>query len=89
MDGVLDERQKQCDAGIVFRALNFAHAGRENPSSLARALYCAPRASKAYRRIPNHVKPALHCKEGTAEVHILWPVFEYMDAIDGLCRHGF
>ena len=34
MDGVLDERQKLCDAGIVFRALDFAHAGRENPSSL-------------------------------------------------------
>ena len=41
MDGVLDERQKQRDAGIVFRAVNFAHAGRENRSSLARALYCA------------------------------------------------
>jgi len=47
MDGVLDERQKLRDAGIVFRALNFAHAGREKPSSLARALYCAPRASRS------------------------------------------
>ena len=44
MDGVLDERQKLCDAGIVFRALNPAYAGRENPSSLACGLYRAPQA---------------------------------------------
>ena len=35
MDGVLDERQKLRDAGIVFRALNFAH-GRSRKTFLAR-----------------------------------------------------
>jgi hypothetical protein len=105
MDGVLDERQKLCDTGIVFRALNFAQRGRENPSSLARALYCAPRAfeSLSANTAPCQVRSPAAKKHSsgftrvimqgpwtrTAEAHIFWRPFRHMDAMDGLCWYGF
>jgi hypothetical protein len=96
MDGVLDERQKFCDTGIVFRAVNFAHAGRENSSALARALYCAPRASKslAANTAPCQVRTPAAKKQSRGFTRVIMRIFwlgpfRNIDAMDGLCRYGF
>src|ERR1700733_1211343 len=88
MDGVLDERQKLCDAGIVFRALNLGHAIRETlPRSPAHYTAHPKRfVSRSANTAPSQVRAPAATKHQTgftrvivlgswarsAEAHIFW-----------------